>query len=327
MRNPPKNDNALMTSISKHSKCTSAPPRLRVRHKRCVTRGGDAERFIWDGLALVHRDGSDYLNEPAVGGGNPIASNGKVLFNDMLGSTVAVKGDEGYSTMSMTAFGESSDSGAFFTGKPFIGELGYAFLMRSYRPENGKWQTADPMGYPDGWNNLTYCNNHATSSVDLWGCAKEEVVSALDFGSFYGKDYYNRWAGMDDNPDFNYYKTSVSGTGLCEYAMLLEAVWTGSGFKDISRSFDVLSVHPFVVIYYDRDPETGADVEVYRDPVVPGASVVSVKITYSITPVLNGFKHEVSAAFTIKEYINGKDGYTNSELKPYVLTISRTARE
>ncbi len=134
-----------------------------------VTRGNEAERFIWDGLALVHRDGSDYLNEPAIGGGNPVASDGKVMFNDRLGSTVAVKGDESYSMTSMTAFGESSDSGAFFTGKPFIGELGYAFLMRSYRPENGKWQTADPMGYPDGWNQLAYCNNGVTTRLDPLG--------------------------------------------------------------------------------------------------------------------------------------------------------------
>lgn len=144
-----------------------------------VTRGNEAEQFIWDGLALVHRDGSDYLNEPAIGGGNPIASNGKVMLNDMLGSTIAVKGDEGYSTTSMTAFGESSDSGAFFTGKPFIGELGYAFLMRSYRPENGKWQTADPMGYPDGWNQLAYCNNGVTSCVDYLGATIAEMVASL----------------------------------------------------------------------------------------------------------------------------------------------------
>ena len=32
-----------------------------------------------------------------------------------------------------------------------------------------KWQTADPMGYPDGWNALAYCNNAATSAVDLRG--------------------------------------------------------------------------------------------------------------------------------------------------------------
>ena len=142
-----------------------------------VTRGGDAEKFIWDGLALVHRDGSDYLNEPAVGGGNPIVSNGGVLFNDMLGSTVAVKGDEGYSTMSMTAFGDNGNPDAFFTGKPFVGELGYAFLMRNYRPEHGKWQTADPIGYPDGWNNLAYCNNEVTENVDWFGALIASVYS------------------------------------------------------------------------------------------------------------------------------------------------------
>ena len=85
------------------------------------------------------------------------------MFRDILGFRVAVKNDEAYCTMSMTAFGESTDSGAFFKGKPFVGELECAFLMRSYRPENGKWQTADSIGYSDGWNQLAYCNNGVTS--------------------------------------------------------------------------------------------------------------------------------------------------------------------
>ena len=46
-----------------------------------------------------------------------------------------------------------------FTGKPYIGELGFAFLFRNYRSDYGKWQTTDPLGYPDGWNNLAYVNN------------------------------------------------------------------------------------------------------------------------------------------------------------------------
>lgn len=53
--------------------------------------------------------------------------------------------------------------------------LGHAFLMRNYRAGLAKWQTADPMGYPDGWNQLAYCNNAATSAVDLWGCKKKIV--------------------------------------------------------------------------------------------------------------------------------------------------------
>jgi hypothetical protein len=42
--------------------------------------------------------------------------------------------------------------------------------MRNYRATLGKWQTSDPLGYPDGWNQLVYCNNGVTSAVDLWGC-------------------------------------------------------------------------------------------------------------------------------------------------------------
>ncbi len=68
-----------------------------------------------------------------------------------------------------TAFGESDNVDAFFTGKPLVGELGYAFLFRNYRPEQGKWQTADPLGYPDGWNNFAYVNNSVTLAVDFAG--------------------------------------------------------------------------------------------------------------------------------------------------------------
>ena len=45
-----------------------------------------------------------------------------------------------------------------------------SMVMRNYRAGLAKWQTADPIGYPDGWNQLAYCNNAATSAVDLWGC-------------------------------------------------------------------------------------------------------------------------------------------------------------
>jgi RHS repeat-associated protein len=65
-----------------------------------------------------------------------------------------------------------------FTGKPYIGELGYAFLFRNYRPEQGKWQTADPLGYPDGWNNLAYVNNGVTEFFDSHGLC-------TDLGLFY----------------------------------------------------------------------------------------------------------------------------------------------
>ena len=41
--------------------------------------------------------------------------------------------------------------------------------MRNYRAGLAKWQSADPMGYPDGWNQFAYCGNGVTSAVDYIG--------------------------------------------------------------------------------------------------------------------------------------------------------------
>ena len=127
--------------------------------------GDKKEEFIWDGLALIWRSGVTYINEPYVTGGNPVMAGDDVLFNDMLGSTLAVNDK----AVEMTSFGETDNENVFFTGKPMIDELGYSFLFRDYNPNQGKWTTVDPLGYPDGWNQLAYCNNGVTTAVDLWG--------------------------------------------------------------------------------------------------------------------------------------------------------------
>ena len=128
--------------------------------------GDQSEAFFWDGLALIHRGETSFINEPYVTGGNPILSSKQgVMFTDMLGSTLNIGGK----AIHMTAFGESSDTNAMYTGKPYIGELGYAFLFRNYRADQGKWQTTDPLGYPDGWNNLAYCNNNVLCFADKYG--------------------------------------------------------------------------------------------------------------------------------------------------------------
>ena len=127
---------------------------------------GKSEKFLWDELALIHRGENSFINEPYVTGGNPIlSSKNGVMFNDMLGSTLNIGGK----AISMTSFGESADTNIMYTGKPYIGELGYAFLFRNYRSEYGKWQTADPLGYPDGWNNFAYCNNWTSYAIDYNG--------------------------------------------------------------------------------------------------------------------------------------------------------------
>ena len=127
--------------------------------------GTKVEEFIWDGLALVWRSGITYVNEPYITGGNPVLAGADVLFNDMLGSTLAINGDP----VEMTSFGETGNPDAFFTGKPMVDELGYAFLFRDYNPAQGKWTTTDPLGYPDGWNNLAYCNNDVVGVIDWLG--------------------------------------------------------------------------------------------------------------------------------------------------------------
>ena len=132
---------------------------------------GRQENFLWDNLAMISRNETEYVNEPYVTGGNPILADGDVLFNDLLGSTIGIRSGKEYRETGMTAFGETDEKSAMFTGKPYIGELGYAFLFRNYRPEQGKWQTADPLGYPDGWNNLAYCNNGVTMAIDWLGAA------------------------------------------------------------------------------------------------------------------------------------------------------------
>ncbi len=142
------------------------------------------ESFLWDGLALIQRGEEQFMNEPHVGGGNPIASSkGTSYFNDALGTTVGSKSNGKYSAAVLTAFGENHltteppNHQTFFTGKPMVEGLGHAFLMRNYRAGLAKWQTADPMGYPDGWNQLAYCGNGVVDSVDLWGCVDINLFS------------------------------------------------------------------------------------------------------------------------------------------------------
>ena len=154
-----------------------------------ATHGDKTENFIWDGLALIHRGDNSFVNEPYVTGGNPIlSSKDGVMFNDILGTTLGIKNEQGFEAINMTAFGEPKENNAdkvgFFTGKPYIGELGYAFLFRNYRADQGKWQTKDPLGYPDGWNNLAYVNNKVSSSIDFLGGWTVEAHNLIIAGQF-----------------------------------------------------------------------------------------------------------------------------------------------
>ena len=145
-----------------------------------ATVNNKSENFTWDGLALLKRDATTYLNEPAVTGGNPVAANGSVMFNDMLGTTQGTVKDGKYSASKSSLFGEfaEQDKDKFFTGKPNIDGLGYSFLFRSYRPELAKWQTSDPLGYPDGFNNFAYLNNQPGEHIDQLGLCELKTVTS-----------------------------------------------------------------------------------------------------------------------------------------------------
>ncbi len=161
----------------------------KYRQLACAERGDQSKAFFWDGLALIHRGETSFINEPYVTGGNPILSSKQgVMFNDMLGNTLGTKSEKNNSVQ-MTAFGESTETNAMFTGKPYINELGYAFLFRNYRADQGKWQTTDPLGYPDGWNNLAYVNNEVMSYIDWQG------GSIFDFllADSQGVELFNHW--------------------------------------------------------------------------------------------------------------------------------------
>ena len=140
-------------------------------------RENSVETFEWDGLALIERNGTKYINEPHAGGGNPVLAIGgkdteatETIFTDMLGTSLGKVSGKGYSTIAKTSFGaDTSDKSSFFTGKPYVDGLGYAFLLRNYRPDMGKWQISDIIGYPDGWNNFAYCGNNIIHFLDYIG--------------------------------------------------------------------------------------------------------------------------------------------------------------
>ena len=73
--------------------------------------GETSESFLWDGLALVKRGEASFINEPHIGGGNPVVSSiGTSYFNDILGTTVGTKNGRKYSAAALTAFGERLDN-------------------------------------------------------------------------------------------------------------------------------------------------------------------------------------------------------------------------
>lgn len=131
----------------------------------------DDVSYVWDGLALLHRGTDLCVNEPGSQGGNPLVMGNRKLVTDHLGTTLSIFDGTERRDISRSAFGRntsenSDDDVDFFTGKPMVAGLGHAFLLRQYLADYGRWSSADPLGYPDGWNPYVYCGNEVMSLVD-----------------------------------------------------------------------------------------------------------------------------------------------------------------
>lgn len=87
--------------------------------------------------------------------------------------------------------------------------------MRNYRAGLAKWQTADPLGYPDGWNQLAYCRNLVSMGIDYIG-------GSAVINSFY--DALNHYAyGLGAEAIIGT-DVMIEATSTPEYQSVLEAL-------------------------------------------------------------------------------------------------------
>ena len=224
-----------------------------------VVRENGIETFECDGLVLIERNGTKYINEPHAGGGNPVFAIGgdrqktEAIFTDILGTSMGKVSGNGYSAIDKTSFGaDTIDKSSFFTGKPYVEGLGYAFLFRNYRADMGKWLTQDLIGYPDGWNNFAYCNNDVLINVDLFGC----VLYYAQNNSYISNVISNINRYCQNNPNSNiarlvsdpYSRVYVDSTGI--------APGDNPDLKGTLNRFDPNPNHQYYdmpTIYLDQD--------------------------------------------------------------------------
>lgn len=124
---------------------------------------GKLTPYTWDGNVIAAEGAEAFTNEAHITGGVPIiAGNQIVVVSDYLGNTLSL----GNQQFTSTAYGDGLESGRF-TGKLFVEELGnYIFHYRLYSAETSRWNTTDPLGFPDGRNNYAYVGGDPLCHVD-----------------------------------------------------------------------------------------------------------------------------------------------------------------
>ncbi|MDP0489781.1 MAG: RHS repeat-associated core domain-containing protein [Verrucomicrobiota bacterium JB023] len=160
--------------------------------------GGNLKTIAWDGLAIVSRGEDVHANEEHRVGGVPVLVGEQVSVFDMLGTTLSI----GNKAMNSSAFGEGMSRG-LFTGKPYVEAIdGFVFKHRSYSASRLRWNSADPLGFPDGPNNFEYVSGNPLGIVDPDGLAGQ-IVDPLDdplFAPAGWEQYKEFWNARDDHP-------------------------------------------------------------------------------------------------------------------------------
>ncbi len=177
------------------------------------TKDGKTESWTWDGLALLSRGRSTFVNEPHASGGVPLIEHhretvmkrsalgqtyeeveaDRLLLSDYLGTTLDTLDSEKDADpksqisdhQSLTSLGSTTSQGRF-TGKPYDADLGaHVFPFRNYRSDLGRWASADPSGFPDGPNGQFYAPV-GTVGIDPMGLETQtldtNVVSETNIG-------------------------------------------------------------------------------------------------------------------------------------------------
>ena len=278
--------------------------------EKAIRKNG-VETFEWDGLALIERNGTKYINEPHVGGGNPVLAisdkSTEAIFTDILGTSLGKIEENRYSAIDKTSFGaDTSDKSSFFTGKPYVENIGYAFLFRNYRADMGKWSSQDIIGYPDGWNNFTYCGNKIISYIDLLGCAEKYIKTRnLNTPVPIIKNYQHSWTEIRVTRDEYNNMSSDYKTG--EFANK----WVNYGSTDDYYSI-TLSAY--------KDPDTGKLVKATGDPRDSGAkNIYDYDHDFTLSEIERTLelhkKYNNSADYTdipFGDEVNNCNSYTNT---------------
>ena len=291
--------------------------------------GDSKETFLWDGLALLSRNNLKYVNEPAVTGGNPILAGDKMLFDDMLGNTLGVKDGEKFSAIDRDAFGELKPGEKpnlavnFFTGKPEIDGLGYSFLLRNYRADLGKWQTTDPLGYPDGWNNLAYVNNGVTMRIDWLGGEYVDSSSYNGYNLFISKHKYDADHAVMDS----------TSTTIIEYDFDCNVERTKNGIKLLGTSAKIMTNANFGVQYYEDKNNNGKYDEndkglLAYTSITGNVSVISSDPTYSQKKLEDGSTiYYLDVSIVIREAVSFKGGEYAQRSKTFTKRFEHKVEE